>query len=207
MIYHDGNIMAANRGDDLRGAPFWIDVDDSGGIDKAYKLLSGLENHALEQAVGSAIKRAAMRGRTVGAKLATERYAIGQNVLKRYTKWYNHKAYFSSGSFGWVFGYRGYLIPLSHYDTTVGSDGRVHTRVLKTSPKKILDHAFRSTGMAYNRIRERVGQDRYPTRELFGPSPVEALILNEDKVESAVLDEFDQRIDHEILRILNGWGI
>jgi len=201
VIWHGYGIASTQDSSESRVAPLLVDISDLSGIEKAYNLLGDVSGDA-QKAVGSAIKRAAIHARKVGMKLASDRYAIGQNILKRYTKWYNHQA---GSGFGWVFGYRGYLIPLAYYDTTVGADGKIHTRVLKSSAKKTLDHAFLSTGLSYNRVRQRIGPARYPTEELYGPSGVSALTLNEDKVEQEFLEEFDRRIDHEILAVLNGW--
>ncbi len=171
------------------------------GLERAAALLGGIPV-GVQKAVGSALKRAAEHGATIGARLATERYVIGSGAIKRYLRHYNQAL---GGGMAWKFGYWGQRIPLIHYDTGVDGSGRVRTRVLRTSTKEILDHAFISTGMSYNRVRERTGQGRR-TRELYGPSAVSAISIHEDKVESAVQETFEKRIDHEIARVLNEYG-
>ena len=59
-------------------------------------------------------------------------------------------------------------------------------------------------------IYERVGAKRFPVRELYGPSTVQMMHANErvmDKIEEKMAETYEKNIDHEILRILNGWGM
>ncbi len=183
------------------GTDLFLEIDADDGLDRAMALLGGIPV-GVQKAVGSAVKRAAEHGATIGARLATERYVIGSGAIKRYLHHFNHDL---GGGMAWRFGYWGYRIPLIHYDTDLDSSGRVRTRVLRTSTKEILDHAFISSGLSYNRVRERTGQGRR-TRELYGPSAVSTIALNEDKVEIAVQETFDKRIDHEIARALDKYG-
>ena len=183
------------------GAELILEIEGD-GLDRALAMLDGIPA-GVERAVGSAVKRAAAHGATIGARLAQERYVIGPNTLKRFLHHYNQSL---NGGLAWKFGYWGYKIPLIQYDTSLDSKGRVRTRVLRTSAREVLNRAFISTGQSYNRVRERIGSKRYPTRELYGPSAVSAITLNEDKVETAVQEEFDKRIGHEIMRILNELG-
>lgn len=49
---------------------------------------------------------------------------------------------------------------------------------------------------------------RDSSEQLFGPSPAH-MMANEnvlDKVEEAAQDTIDKRVEHEITRILNGYG-
>ncbi len=180
------------------GAPILLDVDED-AIDRARRLLDGIPA-GWQKAVGSALKRAARHGETVGYRIATERYAINSGVLKQYTRNYN-----TLTDSMIKFGFKGTLIPLMYYDVSRSSDGHLRARVLRKGQYTTLERAFISTGLSYNRIRERVGPKRYPTRELYGPSAVNALSVAEVQVEDAVTEEFDKRIDHEIEVILNGW--
>lgn len=191
-----GNWISA--GDDYWSDSILLDVDED-GIARAVELLEDIPG-GWQKAVGSALKRAARHGETVGYRIATERYAINSGVLKQYTKHYNTLRYDLIR-----FGYKGNLIPLTYYDVSRSRSGKLRVRVLRGSPYKTLDRAFVSTGLSYNRIRERVGAERFPTRELYGPSAIDAIAAAEDKVENAVEEEFDKRIDHEIEAILNGW--
>ena len=177
-------------------------------LDRATKLLAGIPD-GVYRAVGSAIKRSAQHGLTVGMKVVAGEYAIGQNELKRNTRNINTIVRDSGSSYQVTFGYRGNVIPLIRFDTHVGKDGRVTSRVLRTNARKALDHAFKVQMNGHIGIFERIGRDRFPVKELFGPSAVQAFYAREetvDKMDEAIRKKYEERIDHEITRVLNGWG-
>jgi hypothetical protein len=199
-----------SRGDGKQAHVFEIEISDSGlaQIKRAAKVLAGISG-GIYRAVGSAGKRAMDHGKTVGMKIVSEEYAIGQNELKRHTRNINTVIKNDSGAIEVTFGYRGYVIPLMRFDTRIGKDGRVETRVLRSATRKSLDHAFKAKMGGHTGIYERTGPGRFPVEELFGPSAVQAFWSRKevyDKVQEEVNTTFDKRIDHEILRVLNGWG-
>lgn len=186
---------------------YFEDVAES-SLDRASKLLAGIPD-GVYRAVGSAIKRSAQHGLTVGMKIVSEEYAISQGELKSRTKNINTIVKDSSGSYEVTFGYRGNVIPLIKFDTKFGSDGRVHTRVLRSSAKEVLENAFVAHVGGHTGVFEREGPERFPIRELFGPSAVQAFYAREettDKMYEEIVNTYDSRIEHEILRVLNGWG-
>ena len=186
---------------------YFEDVAES-SLDRASKLLAGIPD-GVYRAVGSAIKRSAQHGLTVGMKIVSEEYAISQGELRSRTKNINTIVKDSSGSYEVTFGYRGNVIPLIKFDTKFGSDGRVHTRVLRSSAKEVLENAFVAHVGGHTGVFEREGPERFPIRELFGPSAVQAFYAREettDKMYEEIVNTYDSRIEHEILRVLNGWG-
>lgn len=177
-------------------------------LDRAVKLLSGISG-GVYRAAGSALKRAAQHGLTIGMRIASEEYAISQGELKSRTQNIRSVSHASTGGYQVSFGYRGRVIPLIRFDTKIGSDGRVYTRVLRSSAREALDHAFVAQMNGHTGVFEREGPDRFPVKELFGPSAVSAFNAHEetvDKMESEILETYEQRLDHEITRLLNGWG-
>ena len=98
-------------------------------LDRVTKLLAGVPD-GVYRAVGSAIKRAAQHGLTVGMKVVSEEYAIGQDELKSNTKHINTVVKDGAGSYEVTFGYRGNVIPLIKFDTHFDNSGRVSTRVM-----------------------------------------------------------------------------
>ena len=47
-------------------------------------------------------------------------------------------------------------------------------------------------------------------KELFGPATPQMMYSNEavtDEMEDKMVETYEKRIDHEILRVLNGWGM
>lgn len=186
---------------------YFEDVGES-KLDRATKLLAGIPD-GVYRAVGSAIKRAAGHGLTVGMKIVSEQYAIGQNELKAKTRNINTIVKDSGGSYDVTFGYRGNVIPLMKFDTRIGSDGHVTTKVLRSESRKALDHAFKAQLGGHTGVYERIGPDRFPVKELYGPSAVQAFWAHEevsDKMNDAILAKYEERIEHEISRVLNGWG-
>ena len=72
------------------------EIDES--LDRVSKLLAGIPN-GVYRAVGSALKRAARHGLTVGMKIVSEEYAISQGELKSRTRNINTIVKDSSGSY------------------------------------------------------------------------------------------------------------
>lgn len=182
-------------------------------LDRVTKLLAGISG-GVYKAVGSALKRAGQRGQTVGMKFAAKHYAIGENELKRNTRNINMVMKDGKTSVEVTFGYRGNLIPLIRYDTTVSKDGIVSARVLRSNAREEVDHVFAANMGHHKGIFERVGTDRFPVRELYGPSAVHALMdsttlpgsdFGESDLEKEIYQTYETRLEHEITRILNGW--
>ena len=81
--------------------------------------------------------------------------------------------------------------------------GRVVTRVKKSGARQALDHAFEAKMDSHYGIYERQGEKRFPVKELFGPATPQMMYSIEEKMAST----YEERIEHEITRILNGWGV
>lgn len=189
----------------------YLEVGDGDGdynLDRATKLLAGIPD-GVYRAVGSALKRAAQHGLAVGMRIVSEEYTIGSGELKNHTRNINTVVRDSSGSYSVTFGYHGYVIPLLLFDTRISNDGRIATRVLRANSRELLDHAFAAHVGSHTGIFERETEARIPIKELFGPAPTQAFYAREetvDKMNDAITQSYESRIDHEIARILNGWG-
>lgn len=85
----------------------------------------------------------------------------------------------------------------------------MQTRVLRSNARETLDQAFAAQMGGHTGIYEREGPERLPIKELFGPSAVQAFYAREettDKMNDEIVRTYEERIEHEIMRILNGWG-
>lgn len=176
-------------------------------LNRASLLLAGVPG-GIYRAVGSALKRGAQRGRTVGMKIVAEEYAIGQNELKARTRTTNTIIKDQYGQFSVTFGYRGNVISLMKFDTVVNRNGLVSSRVLRSGSREALDHAFVAQMGGHRGVFERESSERFPVRELFGPAAPQAFYAREettDKMNDTILASFNDRIEHEITRVLNGW--
>ena len=176
--------------------------------DRVSKLLAGIPGGA-KKAVGTAPSRAAAAGRTNVKRYVTKEYAISQATFQANTKTLNHFVKNSEGGYEVVFGFSGTVIPLIKFDTMATPSGLVSARVKSSSPREILENAFRAKMGTHEGIYERVGADRFPLRELYGPSTPQMMYSNEDVLDAMderMVEVYEQRIDHEVERLLNGWG-
>ena len=181
-------------------------VEDS--LDKVPRLLAGI-NGGVYKAVGSALTRAADSGKTAAKQPVTKEYTISQSEFLARTKNINHFVRESSGGISVVFGFRGNVIPLMKFNTRVNGSGQVVTQVKRSGSAAMLDRAFSAQMGGHRGVYERTGPSRFPVKELYGPATPQMMYSNEavtDEIERKVADTYEKRIDHEILRILNGWG-
>ncbi len=180
----------------------------SGSIKRAELLLKDIP-HGAEKAIGSAIKRAATSGEAMAARKVRDFYYIKASDFKKYTKSKRHIYSDSNGTEVDIL-FQGYHIPLIRFNTSFSADGRVKAVVKKSSTAQVLSHVFRQEVGKHGHIGlfERVSAARYPIEEKLGPSTPQMMESNDDIAEAVgekVRATFDQRIEHEILAVLNGW--
>lgn len=183
-----------------------VDIAED-SLDRVQKLLAGISG-GWQKAVGSALSRAAAAGRTEAKKPILAEYAINQSTYLSETRTINHFERSADGSISVAFAFAGYVIPLTKFNTSVDSSGRVVTQVKRNSAAETLNHAFQAAMGPHTGIYERVGAERFPVRELYGPATPQMMYSNEavlDAVEEKMADTYNQRIEHEIDALLNGW--
>lgn len=184
-----------------------VDIAED-SLDKATRLLAGISD-GVYKAVGSALSRAAAAGKTAAKQPITKEYTISQSEFLARTKTINHFVRESSGGISVVFGFRGNVIPLMKFNTRVNGSGQVVTQVKRSGSAATLDRAFSAQMGGHRGIYERTGPSRFPVKELYGPATPQMMYANEDvtdEIERKVVETYEKRIDHEILRVLNGWG-
>ena len=184
-----------------------VDIAED-SLDKATRLLAGI-NGGVYKAVGSALTRAAAAGKTAAKQPVTKEYTISQSEFLARTRNINHFVRETGGGLSVVFGFRGNVIPLMKFSTRVNSSGQVVTQVKRSGSAATLDRAFSAQMGGHRGVYERIGPSRFPVKELYGPATPQMMYSNEevtDEIERKVADTYEKRIDHEILRLLNGWG-
>lgn len=201
-------------------------------LERAQALLEGIPG-GVDKAVRSAMGRAVSHLRTGSARAIRERYDIkaadiraNENVTVRYS--------YQNGLQAAVT-FAGRKIPLYRYGgaapsrpardpgTTVramvgGSWRMVHPGLparghqLRSTSPTVFSHAFvAQMGSGHIGIFERTGGATSggadAIRELMGSSVPQMLGSPEvqEKLASEAMEKFEQRLDHEILAILNGW--
>lgn len=203
------DVYSMGRSDIKSGVNIFLvsDIGDS-SIDRATKMLAGIK-HGADKAIGSAIKRAATTGEAYAAKLIRSEYYINAGDFKNYTKSKRH-IITQDGSTTVDIDFKGYHIPLLKFNTKVGKDGRVVTRVKRSSSATVLDHVFsQAVGThGHTGVFERLTDKRLPIEEKLGPSTPQMMRYNDDisqEIGDKVIEAFDDRLEHEILAVMNGW--
>lgn len=184
-----------------------VDIAED-SLDKATRLLAGVSD-GVYKAVGSALTRAAAAGRTAAKQPITQEYTISQSEFLAQTRNINHFVRESDGGISVAFGFRGNVIPLTKFKTSINSNGQVVTQVKRSGAAETLNRAFSAQMGGHRGIYERTGPSRFPVEELYGPATPQMMYSNEDvldEIEQKMADTYEKRIDHEILRVLNGWG-
>ena len=200
--------LSAAYGGGRSELPFGVAVDIAEeSLDHVQKVLSGISG-GWQKAVGSALARAAAAGKTVAKKAVTAEYSISAGTFLAETKNVNNFQNTMGGDVSVNFGFAGCVIPLMKFNTRVGHDGRVVTQVMRHGAAEALNHAFSAQMGGHRGIYERLGPERFPVKELYGPATPQMMYSNEqvtDQIEEKVAETYEKRIDHEILRIMNGW--
>lgn len=184
-----------------------VDIAED-SLDKATRLLAGIHG-GVYKAVGNALTRAAASGKTAAKQPVTQEYAISQSEFLARTKNINHFVRESDGGISVVFDFRGNVIPLMKFNTRINGSGQVVTQVKRSGSAETLNRAFSAQMGGHRGVYERTGPSRFPVKELYGPATPQMMYSNEtvtDEIERKVADTYEKRIDHEILRLLNGWG-
>ena len=184
-----------------------VDIAED-SLDRVTKLLAGISG-GVYKAVGSALTRAAAAGKTAAKQPVTREYSISQSEFLSQTRNINHFVRDTGGGLSVVFGFRGNVIPLMKFNTRVNNSGQVVTQVKRSGAAATLDRAFTAQMGGHRGVYERVGVKRFPVEELYGPATPQMMYSNEevmDEIEAKMAETYEKRIDHEILRILNGWG-
>ena len=156
------------RGMTRMPAGITVDIAED-SLDRVANLLVDIHG-GIYKAVGSALTRAASAGKTVAKRSVTKEYAINQSEFLARTQNVNHFIRQSDGGISVVFGFRGNVIPLMKFNTRVNNNGQVVTQVKRSGAAATLDRAFAAQMGGHRGIYERIGAERFPVRELFGPA-------------------------------------
>lgn len=179
----------------------------NGSLDRTNKLLAGIQGGAWKAAY-NALRRAGDTAKTRAGQFAAAEYTINKGTFMRNV---TEKTSISGGSGGVAamrISFAGRGLPLLEFRTNFSRDGMVQTQVKRDSGPSLLDHAFVARIYGQSAVFERLGASRFPVEQKFGPSTGH-MMQNEkvvEKMEQTVQETFDQRIEHEIARVLNGWG-
>ena len=211
-----------------------IQIDTGGtSLSKAEKLLAGIEG-GIEKATRSAMQRAVSNLRTNSSKIIREKYDISESALRMKENVTVRYSY-SSGIIAFV-NFSGYKLPLFRYGGASpknpqwdrsgwvsamiqGKWRRVHPslaasghQLKSTSPTKFENAFVAQMESGHIGIFERTGGATSTggdaIKEIMGSS-IPQMLGNkevEEKLAEKAREKFEERLDHEVNRILNGWG-
>jgi hypothetical protein len=187
----------------------FVRLDEIGGktLEHANKILAGFPGGIWKAAYAS-LKRAGDTAKTKAGQFAAAEYTINKGDFMRNV---TEKTAISGGSGGVVsmrISYAGTVLPLLTFNTRYSRGGLLTTQVMRNGGAATLEHAFAEKVFGPIAVFERVGAPRFPVEQKYGPSTAH-MMSNERVVEhmdETIRDTFEQRMDHEITRVLNGFG-
>lgn len=184
-----------------------IESTGSATLDRVNKLLAGVPG-GVWKATSSALKRAAGSAKTKAGQFAAAEYTINKGTFMANTTVKTRVSGGSGGVAGVSISYGGSVLPLLTFNTRFGKGGNVVTQVKRNGGGATLAHAFVASIFGSTAVFERVGAPRFPVEKLYGPSTGH-MMQNEtviEKMDETIEKTFSERMEHEILRVLNGWG-
>ena len=186
-----------------------IQVDQVGqtSLDRASKILAGVQGGAWK-AVHGAMKRAGDTAKTKAGQFAAEEYTINKGDFARNVTVSTSLKGDSGGIVSMDIKYAGHVLPLLTFNTRFSRDGHITTQVKRNGGSETLQRAFAERVFGPIGVFERKGASRFPVEQKYGPSTAH-MMMNErviEKMDETIRETFERRIEHEITRILNGWG-
>lgn len=186
-----------------------ISMEEVGGkgLDHVNKILAGFPGAAYKAAY-NALRRAGDTAKTRAGQFAAAQYTISKGDFMRKV---TEKAVVKGEGGGVAevrVSFAGHVIPLLTFNTKFGRDGLVQTQVKRNGGASSLEHAFVARVFGPAAVFERLGTSRFPVEQKYGPSAAH-MMENEqvvEQMETTIRETFEARLDHETLRILNGWG-
>lgn len=177
-------------------------------IERTQTLLAGIPKGA-ERAFSNAINRGLSYTKTQAFKQVKEVYAVKQSALNSATKTSVQKA--STGNLAGYVSFSGVKIPLFKFQATpkAPSRGKKVRAAVEKGGGTTFEHAFiAQMKSGHMGIFERITSKRLPVEEIMGLSAAQ-MVQREvimDQLTEEAQKKVDERLQHEIERILNGYG-
>ncbi len=179
----------------------------SEAIERAETLLAGIPKGA-ERAFSNAINRAVTYSKTKAFKEVRKVYTIKQSDLNSKTSTKVQKA--STGNLAGYVSFSGTKLPLYKFQVTPKEPRKgekVKAAVMKGGGATFGSAFIADLGKGMG-VFERITSRRYPTEELMGLSAGQ-MVQNEviiGQLSEEAQEKVNERVMHEIDRILNGYG-
>lgn len=180
----------------------------SEAIERAEILLAGVPKGA-ERAFSNAINRALSYGKTQAFREVRKVYEVKQGTLNSATVTRTQNA--STGTLAGYISFSGVKLPLYQFNVSPkGKQKSQHVKagLLKGSWTVFQDAFIAQMDSGHIGIFERSGTRRLPIKQFMGLSGAQMVGNNEviEKMTQSAQDKVNERVEHEINRILNGYG-
>ncbi len=178
-------------------------------IDRVNLLLGSISGGSAK-ALYNAINRGLSTAKSKSGTFIREHYHIKQSDITASQNLKEKKA--STSNLVGSLEFAGTLIPLKQFKVTPSSpkQGTVSVSVLKSTGAARLSHAYVADLGHYGvDVFERMTRKRDSSTQLYGPSTAHMMEHSDvmEKVEKLAQETVDKRIEQEITRILNGYGV
>jgi len=186
----------------------FIEVKEVGSVDleRINKILAGVEGGAYKAAYW-ALQRAGAKAKTEAGRFVAEEYVISKGgFMKNVSTSIDIKG--GGGSVTALnITFRGSVIPLIEFNVKYSRGGTLSAQV-KRGGGGTIQRAFAARVYGPMRVFERVGKKRLPVEQKFGPSTAQMMANDKivDAMTEVIKETFDERIEHEIWRLLSGIG-
>lgn len=182
----------------------------SDAIERANTLLAGIPKGA-EKVFSLSLNRGLTRVKTQALEQIKAVYTVNSTALNAATRINVNKA--STGNLAGYVSFSGVKIPLYKFKVTPtkpATGKQVRAAVKKGGSGTPFEDAFiaEMNSNGHTGVFERVGRSRFPTEEKMGLSAAQ-MVGNEeiiDSLEEEAQELVNERIIHEMNRILNGYG-
>lgn len=175
-------------------------------------MLRGLPGNKVHAALSNASNRAMISARNAAWQAVHETYTVKRTAFYRETTIHTFRA--NAQALSAAISFNGYLIPLIDYNV---KGYRSHERrgvrslkaeVLSGEPKDLRHAYIADLGRYGESVFERLTPRRDSSSMLLGPSAAHMIDNGEvlDKMDKAAQETFNKRLDHEVDRILRGYG-
>ncbi len=186
-----------------------VRISEIGGdsLDQVTKLLAGVPG-GVWRATSSALKRAGNTAKTRAGQYAAEEYTINKGDFMKNVRYKTHVNRDAGGQVSMSVSYAGNVLPLLTFRTRYSRGGKLQTQVKRDGVATVLDRAFAARVYGPIGVFEREGKERFPLDQKYGPSTAH-MMQNPavvEKMDEAIKETFERRLEHEITRVLNGWG-
>jgi len=176
-------------------------------LDRVNKILAGVPG-GIWKATYGALNRAGNMAKTSAGRFAAEEYTIKKSDFMRNVHQKSHIRSEAGGVVSMSISFAGNVLPLLVFRTRYAKNGLLQTQVKREGAATLLRHAFAERVFGPIGVYERIGAERFPVEKKYGPSAAH-MMENETvikKMEATIAETFDRRLEHEITRVLNGWG-